>query len=182
MNINNYIIAEINIREYDINEDITIINSFEEVKRTNYWEDEEYDYKYENEKELKQKCSIKKNNKIISFTYYTKFNEKGKYKIEYSFTGFLTKIDYMFYGCCNLIYINLSNFNTQNVMCMKMLFCDCNSLKEINLSNFNTQNVTDMSDMFLGCNSLTNINLSNFNAQNVTTMSRMFYGCNSLKE
>ena len=65
------------------------------------------------------------------------------------------------------------------------MFYQCISLKSlpnINLSNFNTQNVIDMSYMFLGCSSLTNINLSNFNTQNVTDMVYMFERCSSLKK
>ena len=50
----NYILAEINIEEDDINKDIRIINSFEENKRIIYIDDEEDDYKYENEKEIKE--------------------------------------------------------------------------------------------------------------------------------
>ena len=42
------------------------------------------------------------------------------------------------------------------------MFYECNSLKNIDLSNFNTQNVINMSRMFYGCKSLTNIDLSNF--------------------
>ena len=34
-----------------------------------------------NEKENKNKCKIKIYNKIVAFTYYIKFNNKGKYKI-----------------------------------------------------------------------------------------------------
>ena len=77
---------------------------------------------------------------------------------------------FMFNFCESLRNINLSNFNTQNVIDMSRMFGDCVLLRNINLSNFNTQNVTDMSWMFFGCNSLTNIDLSNFNTQNVTTI------------
>ena len=37
------------------------------------------DYKYENEKEIKEKCKIKINNKKIPFSYFHKLNIKGKY-------------------------------------------------------------------------------------------------------
>ena len=57
----NYILAETNIKEDNINEDIRIINTFEECKRINEWEDEEDDYKYVNEKEIKENCIIKIN-------------------------------------------------------------------------------------------------------------------------
>ena len=50
-------------------------------------------------------------------------------------------------------------------------------LKELNLSNFNTNNVTDMNVMFFGCSSLKELNPSNFKINNVTDMSYMLYKC-----
>ena len=129
----NYIIAEINIEEDDINKNIRILNSFESFKRINEIEDKEDDYKYENEKEIKENCIIKVNNKIIPFNYLYKFKEKGIFKIEYSFKN--------------------------NIKSLTNLFSECNSLTNIDLSNFNTQNVTNMSFMFWECNSLTNIDI-----------------------
>ena len=38
-NYDNYIFAEININKYNINKDIKIINSFENAKKENYFED-----------------------------------------------------------------------------------------------------------------------------------------------
>ena len=86
------------------------------------------DYKYENEKEIKENCEIKINNSIIPFSYFYKFKLTGKYKIQYSFKILLSKINYMFYGCSSLININLSNFNTQNVTNMRWMFYGCSSL------------------------------------------------------
>ena len=70
MNTNNYITAEINIKKEDINEDIQIINSFENVIKNpineiieNLGIKEEDYYKYEYEKEIKENCKIKINNK-----------------------------------------------------------------------------------------------------------------------
>ena len=78
--------------------------------------DKDDDYKYKNEKEIKEKCKIKINDKIIKFSYFYIFKKIGKYIIEYLFKDNLTKIDYMFYGCNLLTNIDLSNFNTQNVL------------------------------------------------------------------
>ena len=111
----NYILAEINIEEKDINKDIRIINTFEEYKRINEWDDEEDDYKYVNEKEIKENCIIKINNNIIPFNYFYKFKEKGKFIIEYLFKNNIKNISFMFYECNSLKNIDLSNFNTQNV-------------------------------------------------------------------
>ena len=62
------------------------------------------------------------------------------------------------------------------------MFNGCNELINIDLSNFNTQNVNNMCCMFRGCSSLTNIILSNLKTNNVTNMSCMFFGCEKLNE
>ena len=141
----NYILAEIYIEEKYINKDIRIINSFEEYKRINNLDDEEDDYKYINEKEIKENCIIKINNNIIPFNYFYKFKEKGKFNIEYSFKNNIKNLSYMFCECNSLTNIDLSNYNTQNVINMRGMFGVCKSLKNIDLSNFNTQKVTIMS-------------------------------------
>ena len=137
-------------------------------------------YKYFNEKEIEENIIIKLNGKIIEFSYYYKFQEEGKYRIEYLFKNNLTKTNHMFCDCYSLTNLNLTNFNTLYVTDMSWMFKGCNSLTNLNLSNFNTQNVTDMIEMFAGCNLLTNLNLSNFNTQNVTNMIGMFKDCHSL--
>ena len=159
--IKNYIIAEIELKEEDININIKIINSFEETKlEEECWVNKVDFSKYKNEKEIKDNCETEINNEKIPFSYFYKFKEKGKYIIKYSFKNNLNKINHMFYECKSLTNINLSNFNTQNVIEMSEMFSGCKSLTKINLSNFNTQNVTDMSYIFYNCNSLTNIDLS----------------------
>ena len=85
---NNYIIAEINIDKNNINESIRLINSFEQAKKQHGYlyviEGEDY-YRYKNEKEIKDNCQIEINNKIIDFSYFYEFKEKGKYIIKYIF-------------------------------------------------------------------------------------------------
>ena len=68
-NTNNFIIGEILIGPNDINKDIQIINSFENIKSINNYENDLDDYKHENEKEIKEKIKIKINGKIIKFQY-----------------------------------------------------------------------------------------------------------------
>ena len=156
---NNYIIGEIRINSYEINKDILIINSFENAKRKRKWEDSKDEWKYENEKEIKENIEIKINDKPIKCSYYYKFEKEGNYIIKYSFKNNLNKTCYMFSYCDSLINLDFSNFNTENVNNMSYMFAFCNSLTNINLSNFNTKNVTDMSYMFNCCIKLTNINL-----------------------
>ena len=90
----NYIIAEINIKEEDINKDKRIINSFEYLIRTGsiYGIKKKDYYLYENEEDIKDNCKIKINNNDIDFNYFYKFKEKGIYTIEYIFTNNLIKL------------------------------------------------------------------------------------------
>ena len=85
--INNYIIAEINIKEEDINKKKRIIDSYEEHRRSHYWKifDE-----YKNEEEIK-KCEIKINNELIKLNYFNKFKSNGKNIIQYSFKNNINK-------------------------------------------------------------------------------------------
>jgi len=175
INSNNFIESEIEIEEE--NNEIRIINSFEQGYKMN---SKKFKEEYCNEKEIKENCEIRINNEIIPFQYFYKFKNKGKYKIKYIFKNNLKKINYIFCDCKFLTNINLSNFNTQNVIDLSSMFYNCKSLTSINLSNFNTQNVTNMSSMFSNCKALSNINLSNFNTQNVTDMNSMFSHCKSL--
>ena len=52
------------------------------------------------------------------------------------------------------IKVDLSNFKTNNVSDMRIMFHGCSSLKELNVSNFVTDNVQFMSYMFSECNLL----------------------------
>ena len=58
ININNYIIGEIFIKDEDVNKKIWIINPYEEARRTNIWISE-YKKELENEKQIKE-CEIEK--------------------------------------------------------------------------------------------------------------------------
>ena len=71
----NYIIAELYVKED--NQNIRIINSYEQSNR----EDKFIIYKKENEneKEIKDNCKIRINDELIPFSYFHKFNKKGKY-------------------------------------------------------------------------------------------------------
>ena len=65
--------------------------------------------------------------------------------------------------CEKLESIDLSNFNTQKVKAMEILFSNCDSLKSIYLSNFNMENVLSIKKMFYDCPSLSFINIYSFN-------------------
>ena len=55
------------------------------------------------------------------------------------------------------------------------MFSECNSLTSLDLSSFNTKNVIYMKNMFYNCCSLTFLDLSNFNYNKVKNKELMFY-------
>ena len=87
----------------------------------------------------------------------------------------------MFKCCYYLQSLDLSSFDTSNVTNMSWMFDDCKSLKSLDLSSFDTSNVVEMGYMFDGCISLQSLDLSSFDTSNVTNMSCMFYNCKSLQ-
>ena len=50
----------------------------------------------------------------------------------------------MFSGCCNLNNLNLSSFDTTNVIDMSNMFYHCRNLINLYLSSFDINNVIDM--------------------------------------
>ena len=51
----------------------------------------------------------------------------------------------MFSDCLELENLDLSHYNTLNVIDMKLMFSECKKLKEIKgINKFNTSKVTDM--------------------------------------
>lgn len=113
--------------------------------------------------------------------YYLEQIDFGKSVID---TSNVTNMNSMFSNCVNLNSLDLSSFDTSNVVDMQKMFCAESStmkLTSINLSNFKTNHVTNMKDMFMGCTNLLSLDLSNFNTSNITTMSGMFAGCMNLE-
>lgn len=78
--------------------------------------------------------------------------------------------------------IDLSEYNTSEIINMSLMFSGCLYLKELCLDNFNTSNVVDMFGMFSLCVSITKLDLSKFDTHNVRNMGYMFYACDNLVE
>jgi surface protein len=83
----------------------------------------------------------------------------------------------MFRGCRSLVKLNLSSFDTRNVIDMAGMFYGCTNLSILEgLDYWKTDNVIDMNNMFYMC-SFEELNLNCFNTVNVTNMSYMFGNC-----
>lgn len=86
----------------------------------------------------------------------------------------------MFSGCDNLLSVDMTGFQTDNVVRMNRMFYGCSGMEEISLSTLNTTHVVSMIDMFAGCSSLKTIQLDSFQTANVVNMNNMFNGCISV--
>ena len=162
----NDIILKLKVGKNDINENIYFFDA------SQLW-----NFKLSN----KYNTKILINEKNYKYEKYFKPNKEGIYKINIKFNIDINDCTYMLYGCFFLTEIDLSYFDSKNVINMKGMFQNCPNLTKIVLSSFDTSNVTDMSSMFMYCCNLTEIDLSSFNTKNVTNMNCMFENCSNLK-
>lgn len=87
----------------------------------------------------------------------------------------------MFRGCHNLKELDLSNFNTENVINMSRMFEDCTKLTTLSVKDFSTVNTISMANIFQNCESLITLDLLSFDTSNVKSFANFFNGCKSLK-
>ena len=101
--------------------------------------------------------------------------------LSYFDTSQIINMEFMFYNCQFLTSINLANFDTSKVTSMWSLFNLCTRITSLDLSKFNTSKVKSMLNMFYYCYTLTSLDLSNFDTSLVTSMQGMFKECNKLE-
>ena len=93
-------------------------------------------------------------------------------------TSNIISMDFLFGECSNLKLLKgITSWNTSNVKNMFGLFSRCYNLTSLNLSTWDTSKVTDMGSLFENCYKLESINLSNWNTMNVSNMQAMFQNC-----
>ena len=177
--IDSEISLKINIEEGDINKNIYFLdnttNGYYE-KKTGF-----VNHQHDNLSELNENNTILTiNGKTVCYKKLFVPTKKGIYSIKLSFKIKLSNCAYMFCECKNIIDIDFSKFDTENVKDMYYMLHGCSGLKSLNLSSFNTVNVECMQNMFSFCSSLIKLNLSSFDTRNVSDMDAMFFGCSSL--
>ncbi|EOV2449530.1 BspA family leucine-rich repeat surface protein, partial [Enterococcus faecalis] len=92
----------------------------------------------------------------------------------------VTSMRDMFSGDRNLTTLDVSGWNTANVIDMGSMFQCASSLTTLDVSEWNTANVKDMSFMFDNAPRLTTLDVSEWNTANVKDMTAMFRYDNSL--
>lgn len=98
-------------------------------------------------------------------------------------TGNVVSMKEMFSGCHYLTDIEFGdNFDTSNTDNMCRMFNCCISMPSLDVAMFDTSKVTSMLQMFDSCKSLTTLDLTSFDTHNVTSMRSMFADCPNLTE
>ena len=83
-------------------------------------------------------------------------------------TSSVANMNYMFYQCTSLQYLNLSNFNTSSVEAMYAMFYECTSLKYLIISNFDFTTTDNTDYIFDEVNNLEYIDIYNIKvSQNI---------------
>ena len=147
-------------------------------------------YREEGEKENKDINNLNDTNteifiddEKIKFSKYFTPTKTGDYKITIKFKNKMKDCSYLFRGCGNIISIDLSSFDSSEVIDMVQMFSICYQLKEVNLNNLNISKVKNMSHLFNKCFELEKITFPpSFNTENVENMNFMFHFCQALQE
>ncbi len=112
----------------------------------------------------------------ISFMSQTSLTE-----INYLKTDKVISMYAMFYQCSNLTYVNMKDWNTDNLTSLEGIFNSCSKLAIIDgINDINTSQVNNMGGLFSGCASLLEININNWDVGNVTNYGAMFRGCKKI--
>ena len=165
------------ISEEDLNNEIFFLDN------SDYDDENGIRHFHNSLKELEEtKVDLYINNKKYKYKKSNIFQDVKEYEIIIKFNYYLKDCSNMFYNCTNLIDINISKLDTEDVISMKNMFYNCMNLTNIDLHSFDTKNVVNISGMFQGCEKLEKLNITNFNTHNVVDMSNLFRGCNNLIE
>ncbi len=92
-----------------------------------------------------------------------------------------TGMSFMFNDCNALTAIDLSGFDTSNVIDMKRMFGGTKALREIDVSTFDTSKVRSMYWMFRYVQTAKEIDIRNFDTSNVENMLGMFISANTVE-
>ena len=122
------------------------------------------------------KPSLVEFNHPTNCDYISTCNVYGQKKtISLKFTDInINSCENMFKGLINIQEIDLSEFDSSQVISMAHMFEGCSNLKKINFGNMDTSNVKNMEYLFYGCSELENLDLSNFDTSLVINMRYMF--------
>ena len=74
---------------------------------------------------------IEVDGKIIQFSKRSKFKDKGMHILKYNINRHLSNMSLFYVNHSNIITIDMTNCNTENITNMAGIFCECECLKII---------------------------------------------------
>lgn len=86
-----------------------------------------------------------------------------------------------FYKCTSLKEVNFGNYDTSKVISFNSTFFECSSLETLDMHGLDTTNVTNTVQMFSRCISLKYLDISGWDLTNCVKYTEMFNKCNALK-
>lgn len=95
-------------------------------------------------------------------------------------TSEVTDMQGMFVGS-NFKHLDLTHFDTRNVVYMSTMFAQMPNITSLDLSTFNTENVHDFAGMFDETPNITELDLHSFNTASVVYTTNMFRDCKNLE-
>ena len=93
----------------------------------------------------------------------------------------LDNLSYIFYGS-NMEVVDISGWDTSNVITMENMFSFCDKLKNIiGIENLDVSNLEETNHMFYECKNLVELDLINWNPISLQNAWSMFDSCSNLK-
>ena len=90
-------------------------------------------------------------------------------------------LSYIFYGS-NTEVVDISGWDTSNVITMENMFSFCDKLKNIiGIENLDVSKLEDANSMFYECKNLVELDLTNWNPVSLQDAYEMFSSCSNLK-
>ena len=93
------------------------------------------------------------------------------HNVTFHFQSKLDSLEGFFIGIENLIEVDFSQLETENIKSMSKLFKECSNLSRVNFDN-NTPNLENINYMFFGCSSFREVKLN----LNTSKVSNIKYG------
>lgn len=101
----------------------------------------------------------------------------GEHQVAMNFVGTnFENLAHMFYGCVDVIAIEMGSLDLSSAMNMNSMFEGCSLIERLDLSGLNTSGVYNMNGMFSGCTSLGCLILPSSGASTVIAVNNIFRG------
>ena len=104
----------------------------------------------------------------------------GILKLNISFNKPLSTMFNLFKNCKDLTEVDLTKFNSKEIVNMNSSFLNCEKLFNLDFTNFNSTNVESMDNTFENCINLPGLNLSSFRSSKLKSMKNTFKNCKSI--